>query len=73
MKPLHTSKNASMGYSVAYPTGAERCLKVEDTQQHNFEEMDGFVGCGVMGVGANQANMFGRTERKNTIFGGANQ
>ena len=24
-----------------------------DTQQHNFEERAGFVGCGVMGVGAN--------------------
>ena len=44
-----------------------------DTQQHNFEERAEFAGCGVMGVGANRANMFGRTERKNTIFGGANQ
>ena len=26
MKQLHTSKNTAMGYSAAYPTGAERCL-----------------------------------------------
>ena len=26
MKPLQTLKNTGMGYSAAYPTGAERCL-----------------------------------------------
>ena len=26
MKPTHTTKNTGMGYSAAYPTGAERCL-----------------------------------------------
>ena len=26
MKPLHTSKNTGMGYSAAYPTGAERIV-----------------------------------------------
>ena len=26
MKPTHTLKNTGMGYSAAYPTGAERCL-----------------------------------------------
>ena len=26
MKPLHTSKNTRMGYSAAYPTGAERIV-----------------------------------------------
>ena len=27
MKPLQTLKNTGMGYSAAYPTGAERCLE----------------------------------------------
>ena len=27
MKSLHTSKITPMGYSTAYPTGAERCLE----------------------------------------------
>ena len=44
-----------------------------DSHQHHFTETPVFVGCGVMGVGANRANMFGRTERKNTIFRGAQQ
>ena len=44
-----------------------------DTQQHNFEEGLVFAGCGVMEVGANRANTYGRIERKNTIFRGAQQ
>ena len=28
MKPLQTLKNTGMGYSAAYPTGAERIVKV---------------------------------------------
>ena len=27
MKPTHTTKNTAMGYSAAYPTGAERSLE----------------------------------------------
>ena len=73
MKPLHTSKNTSMGYSAAYPTGAERCLKVEDSHQHHFSETPVFAGCGVMAVGTNESNTYRRTERKNTVLRSANQ
>ena len=44
-----------------------------DTQQHNFEERLVFAGWEMGAEDANGANMFGRTERKNTIFRGAQQ
>ena len=36
LKPLHTSKNTAMGYSAAYPTGAER---IESTRKGFSENL----------------------------------
>ena len=38
-----------------------------DIRQHHFEERAVFAGCGVIGVGTNESNMYRRTER-NTWF-----
>ena len=36
MKPLQTFKNTGMGYSAAYPTGAERCLFQSKSNRGKF-------------------------------------
>ena len=36
MKPLQTTKNTGMGYSAAYPTGAERCLFQSKSNRGKF-------------------------------------
>lgn len=48
-------------------------MEGKDSHQHHFEERAVFVGCGVRAVGTNESNMYRRTQRKKTVFRGANQ
>ena len=53
-------------------------FEIGDIQQHNFSKISvrdlrKVAGCGVRAVGANESNMYRRTEWKNTLSRSVNQ